>query len=193
MKVVIDGNIGSGKTTQLDLLERSGWLVKREPICEWPLEQFYKDPRTWGYILQMAILETLQPLPGPETVVYERCIYSTRDVFWRHMAKHVYPEQIVSDLYHRQAERYLWHPDVYIFLKKDPETAHEHVRARGQTGDFGVSLEYLRELDVLYGEMLGGGGLPCQVHVIDANRSIDEVHRDILARFAIQNIVRPSK
>lgn len=31
MKVVIDGNIGSGKTTQLDLLEMRGYRVRREP------------------------------------------------------------------------------------------------------------------------------------------------------------------
>jgi deoxyadenosine/deoxycytidine kinase len=189
MKIVIDGNIGSGKTTQLDLLEKKGWTVRREPIDEWPLEEFYKDPKTWGYILQMAILETLQPIRA-EVVVYERCIYSTRDVFWRHMAKHVYPNPFVSELYFKQAARYMWHPDLYIYLSKDPKVAHAHIRHRGQAGDSGVSLEYLEELDVYYKDMVAC--VPCMVHVLDANRSVAEIHADI-TRILDQNILNRPK
>jgi hypothetical protein len=40
MKIVIDGNIGSGKTTQLGLLEQKGWKLRREPIDKWPPQRF---------------------------------------------------------------------------------------------------------------------------------------------------------
>jgi deoxyadenosine/deoxycytidine kinase len=82
MKVVIDGNIGSGKTTQLNLLEKVGWTVQREPIDDWPLELFYKDKSRWALLLQMKILQTLQPVKTKDVVVYERCLLSTRYVFW---------------------------------------------------------------------------------------------------------------
>jgi predicted ATPase len=49
MKVVIDGNIGSGKTTQLGLLEKAGYIVRREPIDQWPLEEFYIKTRNVGH------------------------------------------------------------------------------------------------------------------------------------------------
>jgi predicted ATPase len=39
MRVVIDGNIGSGKTTQLELLERKGWFIQKEPIRFMALER----------------------------------------------------------------------------------------------------------------------------------------------------------
>jgi deoxyadenosine/deoxycytidine kinase len=38
MRIVIDGNIGAGKTTQLGLLEKIGYTVRREAIDDWPLE-----------------------------------------------------------------------------------------------------------------------------------------------------------
>ena len=57
--IAVAGNIGSGKTTQLDLLERKGWSVKREPIDEWPLDLFYKDKSRWALLLQMKILQVL--------------------------------------------------------------------------------------------------------------------------------------
>jgi deoxyadenosine/deoxycytidine kinase len=191
MKVVIDGNIGSGKTTQLDMLESAGWTVKREPIDDWPLEQFYKDPKTWGFVFQMVVLQTLQPLGGHADVVYERCIYSTRDVFWRHMSKSVFgSDPLASQIYLREVDRYMWHPDIYIFLAKDVDVAWKHIQQRGQTGDFGVTYEYLQELDIMYAEMIGK--IPCPVYVIDANRSVEEIHADI-TRLLEQKILAPEE
>jgi len=61
-RVVIDGNIGSGKTTQLGLLEKKGWKVRRDPIDEWPLEEFYKlnihrRTNVWGYRRVLDVLK----------------------------------------------------------------------------------------------------------------------------------------
>ena len=64
LRVVIDGNIGSGKTTQLGLLEKTGYTVRREAIQDWPLEEFYKDPARWAFLLHTSILLTNQPGEG---------------------------------------------------------------------------------------------------------------------------------
>jgi len=181
MKVVIDGNIGSGKTTQLNLLEEKGWRVQREPIDDWPLELFYKDKSRWALLLQMKILQTLQPLKTKETdvVVYERCLLSTRHVFWEHLLqkKLVRPEE--NDVYSYQYEKDTWFPDVYIFLSKTPEVAFHHIKKRKQSGDSGVSLEYLKDLDVLYTRMLMN--VPCKVHVINGHQSPEDIHQQILS------------
>jgi deoxyadenosine/deoxycytidine kinase len=183
MKVVIDGNIGSGKTTQLNLLEQSGWKVQREPIDQWPLELFYKDKSRWALLLQMKILQTLQPPKNKGVVVYERCLLSTRHVFWEHLLqkKLVRPEE--DDVYSYQYEKDIWYPDVYIFLSKTPEVALEHIRKRKQTGDGSVSLDYLKDLDVLYKRMLTN--VPCKVHVIDAHQSPEDIHLQILSLFKL--------
>ena len=173
MKIVVDGNIGSGKTTQLGLLEKKGFLVFREPIHEWPLQEFYEDKTNGLFPLHMAILRTLRS-KGPG--VYERCLMSSRWVFWE-WAKSKGPVTN-DDTYNYFYDRHVWYPDLYIFLAKPPEKCYEAIQARGQTGDDFVTLEYLKELDTLYAHMLRN--VPCRVHVINADAPPVEIHDKIL-------------
>lgn len=186
MKVVIDGNIGSGKTTQLNLLEKKGWTVQREPIDQWPLDLFYKDKSRWALVLQLKILQTLRPVKTKQPVVYERCLLSTRHVFWEYLLQHglVTPEE--HDVYCAQYQKDVWFPDVYIFLSKSPELAYEHVQKRHQVGDSGVSLEYLRDLDVLYKEMIRN--VPCRVHVVNAHQTPEIIHEQILSLLTVDGV-----
>jgi deoxyadenosine/deoxycytidine kinase len=181
MKVVIDGNIGSGKTTQLNLLEKKGWRVQREPIDDWPLELFYKDKSRWALLLQMKILQTLQPVKTRDTdvIIYERCLLSTRHVFWEYLMKYNLVRAEEHDVYCHQYDKDVWFPDVYIFLSKTPEMAFEHIKKRKQAGDSGVYLSYLKDLDVLYTRMLTN--VPCKVHVINGHQSPEDIHQQILS------------
>ena len=180
MKVVIDGNIGSGKTTQLNLLEKKGWTVQREPIDEWPLELFYKDKSRWALLLQLKILQTLQPVKTKDAVViYERCLLSTRHVFWEYLVKYKLVRAEEHDVYCHQYDKDVWFPDVYIFLSKTPEMAFEHIKKRKQSGDSGIYLSYLKDLDILYTRMLMN--VPCKVHVINAHQTPEDIHQQILS------------
>ena len=68
LKIALEGNIASGKSTLLRLLEDEvGYIVVPEPISKWQgvapmgakscggnlLELFYKDPQRWGLTFQM--------------------------------------------------------------------------------------------------------------------------------------------
>lgn len=177
MKIVIDGNIGSGKTTQLNLLEKKGWQVRREPIDDWPLEEFYKDPSRWAYLLHMRILQTLRPVSAKQPVIYERSLLSSRWVFWPVLQRqgHVTPAEHTS--YDQFYDKHAWYPDLYIFLSKDPELGYEHVTKRGQAGDTGVTLEYMKELDAEYRQLVMK--VPCKVYIVNANRTVEEIHEEI--------------
>ena len=177
MKIVIDGNIGSGKTTQLGLLEQKGWQVRREPIDEWPLEEFYKDPTRWAFLFHMTILQTLRPLKTRQAVVYERSLLSSRWVFWPVLQSHGNVTDAEHKVYDKFYDQYAWYPDLYIFLSKDVDLAYEHVTKRGQAGDSGVTLEYMKELEAEYRNLVMK--VPCKVHVINANRAVDEIHTEI--------------
>ena len=188
MKVVIDGNIGSGKTTQLDLLEKKGWTVRREPIDQWPLEAFYDDPKRWAFYFHMVILQTLRPLKTSHPVVYERSLLSSRHVFWPIMLRKdlVTPEEDAT--YSKFYEQYSWYPDLYIFLSKSPDVAWKHVQSRGQAGDSGVTLDYLKELDQEYRELVRK--VPCRVHVVNAERPVEEIHKQICEILADELLIR---
>jgi deoxyadenosine/deoxycytidine kinase len=177
MKVVIDGNIGSGKTTQLDLLERKGWTVQREPLDKWPLKEFYEDPQRWAFYFHMVLLQTLQPKKTSRPVIYERSLLSSRYVFWPVLLKQGTVTQMEDDTYSKFYDKYAWFPDLYIFLSKSPEKCHEHIQKRGQAGDQSVSLEYLKSLDSEYTRLLSN--VPCKVVVINANRPAEVIHNEI--------------
>ena len=179
MKIVIDGNIGAGKTTQLDILEKKGFRVRREPIDEWPLDLFYKDMARWALTLQLAVMQTHQPVKTQDPVVYERSLLSCRYVFWENLKANDYVKAIEDVVHERAYRKYEWFPDIYIYLAIEPEEAFEHVKNRkGQAGDTGVTLEYMRAIDKLYKEMLMK--VPCQVHVVKAGgRTPEQIHEDI--------------
>lgn len=61
MLVSIEGNVGSGKSTVLDVLEKQGFTVVKEPIEHWSdtLRLFYTDPKKYSFLLQTRILTEL--------------------------------------------------------------------------------------------------------------------------------------
>ena len=177
MKVVIDGNIGSGKTTQLGLLEKIGYTVRREPIDTWPLEEFYKDPKRWAFYFHMKILQTLRPLKTSRLVVYERSLLSSRWVFWEVMRRQGLVTAQEDETYSYFYEQCAWFPDVYIFLSKSADLAWEHIQERHQAGDSGITKEYWKELDAEYRKLVQN--VPCKVYILNANRSVEEIHKEI--------------
>jgi len=173
MKIVIDGNIGSGKTTQLLLLQRIGGIVYKEPIEEWPLKEFYEDPKKGIFPLQMAVLRTVCD-KGPG--IYERSLLSSRWVFWEWAkAKNLVEHEKTYEYFY---ERHTWSPDLYIFIDKPPSDCHRHISSRRQVGDDKVSLEYLKELDMLYKDLLEK--IECPIHIMDGTRRPEEIHAEIL-------------
>jgi deoxyadenosine/deoxycytidine kinase len=185
MKVVIDGNIGSGKTTQLNLLERKGLRVRREPIDEWPLEEFYKDQKRWSFYFHMVILQTLRPLKTNDLVIYERSLLSSRWVFWPVLLKKNLVTKEEDATYSKFYDQFAWYPDLYIFLSKKPDIAWEHIQQRHQAGDSGVTKEYWLELDAEYRKLLRS--VPCKVYVVNANRTVEEIHEEISKIISVEN------
>lgn len=174
--IVIDGNIGAGKTTQLDLLEKKGFKVRREPLDKWPLKEFYEDPSRWAFFFHMVLLKTQKP-PSSSRVIYERSLYSSRYVFWKVLVNqgHVTPQE--DETYDYFWNKFAWRPKLFIYLAKDPEIAFEHIQKRNQAGDSGITLEYLKLLDENYKELIRC--IPCRVVVINANKPAEEIHEEI--------------
>jgi deoxyadenosine/deoxycytidine kinase len=186
MRVVIDGNIGAGKTTQLGFLEKTGCTVRREAIHDWPLEEFYADPARWAFLLHTSILLTNQPPSQPTShIFFERSLVSSRWVFWEVLKAqgHVTPKE--DEIYSKLYDKHAWHPDIFIYLYKSPEMCLEHIKGRYQPGDQGaITLDYLQKLDVEYMKMLST--LPCRILIIDANQTAQKIHDEIY-KYLVEN------
>ena len=180
-KIVIDGNIGAGKTTQLNILENEGFKVKREPIDKWPLELFYSDPERWGFMFQIILLQTLVTEQG--TSIYERCPLSSLEVFWKLMKK----TDIEDETYKKAYEIQGWSPEVYIFINTPPPVCKERVDRRHQAGDEGVSLEYLYKLHTAYMAMYDK--MDCDKYIIDGTQPQEEIVKkikQIISKYDVQ-------
>ena len=173
MKIVIDGNIGAGKTTQLAFLQGEGFKVFKEPIEEWPLKEFYENPKKGIFALQMAVLRTVGD-QGPG--IYERSLISSRFVFWEWAKAKGLVEH--AKTYEYFYDKHAWSPDLYIYLDKSPEACYLAISSRRQTGDDKVTLRYLKELESLYRQIWKH--IKCQIYIVNASRKPEEIHKEIL-------------
>lgn len=178
MKVVIDGLIGAGKSTQANLVSNSLNLnVVKEPIEEWPLDLFYSDPRRWGFLMQTAVLTSFTKLKGMDGI-FERSPQSSKEVFWRNLVQSGVVSKREDEVFQKLYDTLSWEPDCTIFIDKDPELCFEHIKKRNQAGDSGVTVQYLQTLDYHYKNYIQNCNSP--VHVVDGNRAIYDVHKDII-------------
>jgi deoxyadenosine/deoxycytidine kinase len=179
MRVVIDGNIASGKSTQIELL-KSEYKVLSERIQDWPLDLFYKDQSRWAFLLQFSILKSFS-VNKDSYDVFERSPESSRDVFWKMLVT----DEIVT---HEEDHiyRYFWGlngwvPDVYIYILTPPEVCFERLTKRHQDGDSIITLGYLQKIHMYYTDYMQQK----KIYVIDGTLDPHEINkkiRDILGQ-----------
>lgn len=185
MKIVIEGLIGAGKSTQARLLSKVVNVpVVTEPIHEWPLDLFYKDPSRWGFMMQVAVLTSFSKFRD-SSGIFERSPGSSGAVFWRNLVDSGTVTAKENEVFGKMTKCLSWDPDIMIFVDKSPEKCFEHIQARDQTGDGKITLEYLKTLSRHYARF-------CEdkkkiTHIVDGNRSIDEVHQDIIKILDVYN------
>ena len=93
MRIYVEANIGSGKTTFLNLLEEDYNTIK-EPLDEWLkltdgkeniLDKFYKDADRWAYTFQMETfmsrIESIKKNEIEGINIIERSIYTDMNCF----------------------------------------------------------------------------------------------------------------
>lgn len=176
MIIVIDGNIGSGKSTVLDRLAQKGYTVCKEKIEEWPLDDFYKDPSRWAFLLQMSVLNSMHRLPEPNIIIHERCPDSSLAVFWENISDKGIVSQRENSVCKELYTKLAWKPDLHIFLDSNPMTCYERVSKRNQMGDTSVKLGYILQIDSYYKKYISNRN----IKIIKSDREIDAVVDDVL-------------
>ena len=162
--VVIDGIIGAGKSSLIDILReeltKRGWRVTvvKEPVDSWKetgiLQRFYADPKRWAYHFQTTafhdrVAENIKMYEehGEETDIFllERSPFT--DTLFMEL---LHETGVIDDLEMADYRRWwsLWYkvmpyqPSVFIYLKPDVEVCMKRLRGRNRDGEGGISLEY---------------------------------------------------
>ncbi len=194
MKIVIDGNIGCGKTTVLESLNNTESFkdkVITEDIKSWKpyLEQFYNNMDKYALSFQMKVLKhhmKNSKLDSNSLYILERSPLSCIHVF----GENLYNDNKISDLDMQLMIDYNnsfgWMPEYIIYIKTDPEICSKRINERHRQGEDGIPLDYLKSIDNLYNEFyLNKDKLKEKVNqniniiVIDGNQDKDTVYAQI--------------
>lgn len=162
---LVEGNIGSGKTSLLEKLEENtSFEVCREPVDLWLatkssdgknlLQEFYEDPIRYAYLFQTMVFKTrLQSIDHEQVKPFrfcERSIWTDRNVFGRSCIETKKMNELETNCYHFWfdwlEEKFFKKPDAIIYLRCSSEKCLERVSQRGRSEEAGVPLEYLKEL-----------------------------------------------
>jgi deoxyadenosine/deoxycytidine kinase len=171
--ILLEGNIGAGKSTMGRILKESGLVdFIEEPVETWQqgfaanlLEAFYRDMERWAFTFQITAFVTraktwqeVLALTDHTRVVLERSIFTDRYVFASN--SHALGGmtdvewQVYCGLWDFLATNYCVEPDCILYYRTPAETCVERMKQRGRSEESEVSLEYLQQLETLHDEWL---------------------------------------
>lgn len=176
--ISIEGNIGSGKSTILDLLKNEckkidNVIFLQEPVNEWNeikdnngitiLEKFYADQEKYSFAFQMmAYISRLSLLKKTicenrnAIIITERCLETDRHVFAKMLYDSGKIEEIEYTIYLKWFDEFIEETRVnkMVYLKTSPETSYFRIGKRSRTGESSISLDYLIQCDKYHQDMV---------------------------------------
>jgi deoxyadenosine/deoxycytidine kinase len=171
--ILLEGNIGAGKSTVGRTLKESGLFdFIEEPVEAWQdgfasnlLDAFYSDMGRWAFTFQITAFVTraktwqeVLGLTNHRRVVLERSIFTDRYVFASNSHQlggmTDVEWQVYCGLWDFLASNYCVEPDCILYYRTPAEICLERVRVRARHEESSLSLEYLHQLEALHDEWL---------------------------------------
>lgn len=201
MKIYIEGNIGSGKTTFLRMLEseyRLGVDFLFEPLDEWLnfkdsnnkniLDHFYTDQKKNSFMFQMnafitrtkSIQTTINKKYYDEletTLLIERSVYTDKNCF----AKNLFDTSKLNELeWKLYCQWFDWFthdynilPDGFIYLRTNPEISYERIQQRSRHEEDAIPYQYIEDLHTLHDDWLLSKSLDVPVLILDVSKDFE--------------------
>ena len=193
--ISIEGNIGSGKSTLVSILQKkfelnSEFCFLQEPVDVWNtikdeddvtiLERFYNDTEKFAfqfqmmaYISRLSILKNALKNKNYKYIISERCVYTDANVF----AKMLYDDKKITlieyTIYKKWFNQFIEDiPDpIIIYVTTSPEIANERVIKRHRQGEH-IPLEYLIKCNQYHIDWLGASSY--KMLTLDGNEDINK-------------------
>ena len=179
----LEGNIGVGKTTLLNLLKKNmGIEPLFEPVENWSgdeenknepkgkddniLKLFCEDQKRWGFTFQSYAfisrtkdyLEAINKNSKGGIQIMDRSVYADCICF----ARNLYEQGSMSklewtiyyDLFCWVTDYFVPRPDGIIYLKASAKTCMSRIGTRGRDEEKGIPIEYLERLNKKHDEWL---------------------------------------
>ena len=193
--IVVQGNIGSGKSTFVEKLKtryggRKDICFLQEPVNEWLtikdkegvniLENYYKDQPKYAFMFQMmayisrlAMLKRAIESNEYQYIITERCLNTDRNVF----CKMLYDDGLIEDIGYQIYNK--WFDEfnnfntvdyIHVYLKTDPIVSKKRVDKRARAEE-SIPIEYLAKCHEYHDKWLLTTDQ--KVHLLDSNQDTD--------------------
>lgn len=153
MRVALDGNIGSGKSSVMAMLHATDNIpVFPEPVDDWAelLDLFYMSPREYAFALSMRVLLSFRACADSSRCLSERSPMSCRYVF----GQLAYNEGLMSqgewDLFKEYCDLLGWIPDAIVFIDTPAEVCMTRIRERARECETRLDLAYVKRVEFQY-------------------------------------------
>jgi deoxyadenosine/deoxycytidine kinase len=204
MHIAVAGNIGSGKTTLVNMLSKHyGWKPQFEAVVSNPyLDDYYKDIKRWSFNMEVFFLKErfrnlLEISQSSDTIIQDRSIYEGVYVFMANNFKMGNLDERDYTTYMELFEQMtdvVKYPDLMIYLRSSVPHLVKNIQKRGRDYEQQIPLEYLENLNELYEEFIyknyGGKVMTIDVNNIDYEHQprqfgeiIDRIDADLFGLF----------
>lgn len=204
MHIAVAGNIGSGKTTLVNMLSKHyGWKPQFEAVVSNPyLDDYYKDIKRWSFNMEVFFLKErfrnlLEISQSSDTIIQDRSIYEGVYVFMANNFKMGNLDErdyiTYMELFEQMTD-VVKYPDLMIYLRSIVPHLVKNIQKRGRDYEQQIPLEYLENLNELYEEFIyknyGGKVMTIDVNNIDYEHQprqfgeiIDRIDADLFGLF----------
>lgn len=189
--ITIDGNIGSGKTTILEILQKKyNQMISLEPLSEWEsyLNDIYKN--NVGYFnfqLKIFLDRAFIQSKSNQIIFMERSPKFTRSTFIE-VYKDKFSTQeynIIQHLYDNADHQYnktIIEPVMYIYIQTNPDICYERIKQRNRECELNIDKELIDKLHIKheeYYDKIFKQGLSTYMINSD-NMSVEEIAENIM-------------
>lgn len=176
MKFYVEANIGSGKTTILNIIKQyfnENINTIQEPVDEWIrhedsngqniLTKYYNDMQRWSFTFQINSLSTrlnrfLREYIPDKANIIERSIFSDGKCFSKlclqdgnmDNLEYFHYQQILNLMINNFNVK----PDGIIYLRTDPLICQKRINNRSRKGEEGIAIDYLNKLHEVHEEWI---------------------------------------
>lgn len=207
MRIIIDGNIGCGKSTVIKSIsnELSMLRVLQENVSDWEpyLKSFYSDMKQNSLQFQMKVLEhhlkSGDKTKNDKFSIHERSLLSCVNIFGKDLYNSGFLKELDMNLMNSYCNNFGWIPDVIIYLKADTDVCYNRCLKRNRDGEESIPKQYLANINTLYNnyylekdkvldynvlnlgvEWSSINNKEVKIYTIDANKDVDSVLIDTI-------------
>ena len=182
LMISINGNIGSGKSTILEHLEKyydftgrgRNILFLKEPVEEWSticdasgetiLSKFYKDPAKYAFAFQVMayatrlnmIRKTIMENPECRVLICERSLEADKQIFANMLHDDGLIDDVSYQIYCRNFSEYApdFKVDKNVYIDASAEVCYSRIAKRSRCGETNIELAYLQKCKKYHDEWL---------------------------------------